>query len=250
MQKAHNKNSLNYIGVFIGIVIIWQIIAVSVNIPILPTPINIIHNLIFNYSSEITIHILYSIRRIMIGLLIAIIIALPIGILAGFYKGFDKIVSPILYFTYPIPKFALLPIIMLILGIGEASKITMVVIIILFPMIVNIRDCIRSMDKEIYEPYYSIGANTYHIIIFITIKGILPSLFTSLRIGIGTALSVLFFAENFGTQYGIGYYIMDAWMRINYVDMYSGIILISGLGLFFFLIIDILSRRLCSWQKK
>ena len=64
-----------------------------------------------------------------------------------------------------------------------------------------------------------------------------------------TAISVLFFTETFGTQYGIGYYIMDAWLRVNYLDMYAGIVVLSTMGLLLFALLDWVERRLCAWNR-
>ena len=65
-----------------------------------------------------------------------------------------------------------------------------------------------------------------------------------------TAVSVLFFTETFGTQYGMGYYIMDAWLRVNYLEMYAGILVLSGMGLLLFGLIDLLEYVTCRWQRR
>jgi len=65
-----------------------------------------------------------------------------------------------------------------------------------------------------------------------------------------TAISVLFFTETFGTQYGIGCYIMDAWLRVNYLDMYAGIVVLSTMGLMLFILLDFAERRLCAWNRQ
>jgi NitT/TauT family transport system permease protein len=95
---------------------------------------------------------------------------------------------------------------------------------------------------------YSLGANQFQVIKEIIFPAIIPSILTSLRLGIGTAISILFFTENFGTEYGMGYFIMDAWMRISYINMYSGIIILSLLGLTIFITIDFLENILCPWR--
>ena len=76
----------------------------------------------------------------------------------------------------------------------------------------------------------------------------LPDLFTSIRISLGTAVSVLFFVESYGTKYGMGYYIVNAWSRINYIDMYGGIIVISVVGFLLFTLIDFISDFICKWN--
>jgi NitT/TauT family transport system permease protein len=69
-----------------------------------------------------------------------------------------------------------------------------------------------------------------------------------MRVGLGTAISVLFFTETFGTEYGIGYFIMDAWMRVNYLEMYSGIVMLSIIGFAVFSTIDVAEHILCRWK--
>ena len=72
---------------------------------------------------------------------------------------------------------------------------------------------------------------------------------TAIRVAMATAISVLFFTETFGTQYGMGYFIMDAWLRVNYLEMYSGIVVLSAMGLILFVILDLAEQRFCRWEK-
>jgi NitT/TauT family transport system permease protein len=78
----------------------------------------------------------------------------------------------------------------------------------------------------------------------------MPKFLTALRVAMATAVSVLFFTETFGTQYGMGYFIMDAWLRVNYLEMYSGIVVLSSIGLILFSTIDYMERKMCGWQYK
>ena len=77
----------------------------------------------------------------------------------------------------------------------------------------------------------------------------LPKFLTAMRVAMATAISVLFFAETFGTQSGRGYFIMDAWLRVNYLEMYSGMVVLSLIGLFLFGFLDVMEHLLCRWQK-
>lgn len=227
---------------------LWQIIAMIINKPLFPPPYAIIINIFTTFKSDIAIHVVYSFNRIIVGLLFTLSIGIPVGILMGYFKKVDLICSPIIYFNYPVPKIALLPIVMLIFGLGDLTKIVMIFLITFFPVVVNIRDEVKNIPEEVFYPMYSLGATNFQIIKEIIFPGILKSLLTSLRIGIGTAISVLFFTENFGTEYGMGYFIMDSWMRINYIQMYSGILILSVIGLFFFIVTDILEGIFCPWK--
>lgn len=71
---------------------------------------------------------------------------------------------------------------------------------------------------------------------------------TAIRVAMATAVSVLFFTETFGTKYGMGYFIMDAWLRVNYLEMYAGIVVLSVIGLLLFIVIDGLEHYFCRWQ--
>jgi len=239
---------LNFIIPLFIIFGLWQITAMIINKQLFPPPYAIIINIFTTFKSDIAIHVIYSFNRIIVGLLLTLVIGVPIGILMGYFKKIDLIFSPIIYFNYPIPKIALLPIVMLIFGLGDLTKIVMIFLITFFPVVVNIRDEVKNIPEEVFYPMYSLGATNFQIIKEIIFPGILKALLTSLRIGIGTAISVLFFTENFGTEYGMGYFIMDSWMRINYIQMYSGILILSVIGLFFFIITDILEGIFCPWK--
>jgi NitT/TauT family transport system permease protein len=198
----------------------------------------------------IAIHSLYSLWRIAAGLFLAVLIGLPLGVIMGYFPKWDRFLSPLLYLTYPIPKIALMPILMLLFGIGEFAKILMIFLIIVFQVIVAIRDNIRSIPKETYYPLYSLGAPFGAVFFEVLWPASMPKFITAIRVAMATAISVLFFTETFGTQYGMGYFIMDAWLRVNYLEMYSGIIVLSLMGLFLFAFIDWIEKRLCHWQYK
>jgi len=238
----------NFVIAFFIIFAVWQILATIINKPLFPPPYAIIINIFETFHSQIAVHVGYSFIRIIVGLLFTLLIGIPVGILMGYFKKIDVVLSPIIYFNYPIPKIALLPIIMLIFGLGDLTKIVMIFLITFFPVVVNIKDEVKNIPEEVFYPMYSLGATNFQIIKEIILPGTLNSILTSLRIGIGTAISVLFFTENFGTEYGMGYFIMDAWMRINYIQMYSGILILSLIGLLFFIIIDFLEMIFCPWR--
>jgi NitT/TauT family transport system permease protein len=247
-MKLKDHKSINYILALIIVVGIWELAGIIINKSLLPPLSSVLGNIIDSFGSKIYIHIAYSIKRIAIGIISTIIIGVPVGISMGYFKRIDNILSPILYFNYPIPKLSLLPIVMLIFGLGEATKVIMVFLITFFPIVVNVRDKVKSIPEEVYYPLYSLGASDYQIITEIILPGILPVIFSSVRIGIGTAISVLFFTENFGTEYGMGYFIMDSWMRVSYIEMYSGIIILSVIGLILFTTIDIFETIICPWK--
>ena len=243
------KSIYFYIPAIVFLLLLWYVISLIVHLPIIPSPLAVMKRLALIFSDTIAIHAVYSIWRIFAGVCLAIIIGIPLGILMGYVKKIDTLFAPIIYLTYPIPKIALLPILMLLCGIGEMPKVLMIFLIIIFQILVALRDGIKAIPREIFYPLYSLGAPFSAIFTKILWPAVLPNFLTALRVAMGTAISVLFFTETFGTQYGMGYFIMDAWLRVNYLDMYAGIVVLSLMGLFFFGILDLAEGYYCKWKR-
>jgi NitT/TauT family transport system permease protein len=226
--------------------LLWYILAFIVDSSVLVHPIDVYSSLGIVFESEILSHILASLFRIIAGIMLSVLISIPIGLFLATYPKFNKIFSPLLYFSYPIPKLALLPIVMLLLGIGELSKITLLVLILVFQLIVSTRDAVFHIPSDDFDILISLGASRGQRIRWILLPAIVPEVLTSLRIAVGTAVSVLFFTETFGTDKGLGFFIVDSWMRLSYIEMYIGILVLAVMGLILFLIIDLLEKGIAN----
>lgn len=246
-MKAMKKIKLFLQG-FILFNLMWYIFAAALHLRVLPKPTEVYLNMGHLYGEMLYIHVFVSLYRVGIGLFLALILGTSLGLLMAYSNRWNKLLNPLVYFTYPIPKTALLPIIMLLFGLGNSSKIILIVLILVFQIIVAVRDAVFNIASETYHPIRSLGASKLQIFIHITLPAILPELLTTLRVSLGTALSILFFAEGYGTQYGIGYYILDAWTRIDYLGMYAGIVVLSLVGFLLFILIDLFEDILCKWK--
>lgn len=235
---------------FIFFNLIWFLASLLMETSALPGPIKVYSNLPKVFGQGFQLHLAASFSRVFWGLLISVVIGLIIGILMGTSSKINGLLNPLIYFTYPIPKTALLPVVMILFGLGDQSKITLIVLITVFQVIIAVRDAVIHIEKELYQPLMSLGASKVQMFLHVTLSAIIPEVLTNMRLAVGTALSVLFFAENYGTKYGLGYYIQDCWTRIDYVSMYGGILLLSLLGFVLFIGVDILQQVLCKWQTK
>jgi NitT/TauT family transport system permease protein len=247
IKKQLNRLCLFLEG-FLLINLIWYIGYLILHTTVIPNPIIVYQNFGTVFADDILIHIVHSLKRIGLGLGFSLLIGIPVGMLMAYSKVANRIFYPLVYFSYPIPKTALLPIAMLLLGMRDGSKIAIIFLIIVFQVIVAVRDSVQNIDPSMYLVTVSAGASKGQIIWHVTLPAILPELLTSLRVSLGTAVSVLFFVEGYGTRYGMGYYIVDAWSRIDYIGMYSGIIVISVVGFALFAVVDLLSVKLCPWR--
>ena len=228
---------------------LWWAVAQLLQMPVIPSPELVLLRLVQKFPDAIAVHAGYSLLRIVFGLLAAVVVGYPVGVLMGYFPRVNQLLAPILYLTYPVPKIALLPVVMLLFGVGETSKLLLVFLIIVFQVVVAVRDAVTATPAETYAPLRVLGASFVQIVRHIIVPASLPKFITAVRVAMATAISVLFFTETFGTQYGIGYYIMDAWLRVNYLDMYAGIVVLSAMGLMLFILLDWTERRLCRWNR-
>ena len=227
---------------------LWAGMAYLLQMPVIPSPVQVFLRLAAKFPETIAVHAGYSLMRIVLGLFAAVAVGYPVGVLMGYFPCVNRLLAPLLYLTYPVPKIALLPVVMLLFGVGEWSKLILVFLIIVFQVVVAVRDAVAAIPSETYAPLRVLGASFAQIVRHIIVPASLPKFITAVRVAMATAISVLFFTETFGTQYGIGYYIMDAWLRVNYLDMYAGIVVLSAMGLLLFILLDWTERRMCAWN--
>lgn len=239
------KNKTLY-GIII-VVIMWYVLHMSVESNVIPSPYSTVKRFVELVPDVLSVHILASLGRIMIAIGISIIIGVPLGLWIGMNKKADSVISPVIYILYPLPKIAFLPILMILLGIGNTAKVTLIVTIIIFQMLIGVRDGVKEIPKELFYSVISMGVSGAGIYKHLIMPAVLPRLFSALRLSLGISISTLFFAENFATTYGIGYYIMNAWIMVDYLDMFSGILALSLLGLLLLRSLDLLEKKLCPW---
>ena len=146
------KRTVVYIGAAAILFFVWWVLSSFLALPIVPNPWSVVSCLQSIFLSSIAIHAIYSLGRIALGLVLAVGIGYPIGIFMGYAARADRIFSPFVYLMYPVPKIALLPILMLLAGVGEISKVLMLFLIIVFQVIIAVRDAVRAIPQETYMP--------------------------------------------------------------------------------------------------
>ncbi|MDB2105842.1 ABC transporter permease [Clostridium paraputrificum] len=244
------NNIYKYIYAITVVFIFWYLLHIILNSFVIPNPIDVISRLFKVGYSIISTHLIASLLRLLIALLITTILGYSIGILIGVNDKLDNLISPIVYLFFPVPRIAFLPVFMILFGLGNTSKIVLIVAIAIFQIIISVRDGAKEISNELILSAKSLKLSKSQMMKHIYIPATLPRLFTAMRIALGSSMAALFFAENYATKYGIGYYIMNSWIKVDYEGMYCGIIIISLLGIVMFKIIDILQSRICKWQIK
>lgn len=221
--------------------LLWQLAAMLLARPILPSPLVVVPLFCRSFFGELGLHFLASTGRVVAAILIATMLAAPVGLALGQMPRLDRVVGPLIAIVYPIPKIIFLPVIYVLMGITDLSKITLISIIIFFQILVVVRDEAAGLRKELILSVRSLGAGRRALFRYVYLPATLPAVLTALRVSVGTAIAVLFIAEQSLTQYGLGYYIVvETYQVLMYPEMYTGIMGMGLLGVsLYFLIYSI-----------
>jgi len=232
-----------------ALLVIWQLAALLVNQPILPGPLAVGTAFFEGLGEDLAGHFLVSTWRVLASILLAVALAAPAGLVLGQSKRLDRIFSPVIYMLYPIPKVVLVPIILLLFGIGDFPKIIIIFLILFFQILVLVRDSAASIEPKTLLSVRSLGAGRRALFRYVYLPSSLSAILTALRQSVGTAVAVLYIAELFATQKGLGYYIyLNGNTLFNYPAMYAGVLAMSLLGLGLYFTVDRLERRFCAWR--
>ncbi|MBW1774184.1 MAG: ABC transporter permease [Deltaproteobacteria bacterium] len=225
--------------------ILWQLLAWIVHRPIMPSPLVVLPVFFKGIWGELGIHFLASAGRVLAATALAVFTAVPVGLGLGQIKSLDRIFSPLIAIVYPIPKIVFLPVIYVLLGITDISKIFLIALIIFFQILVVVRDEAANLRPELILSVRSLGAGRRALYRYVYLPASLPAVLTALRVSVGTAIAVLFIAEQSLTTYGLGYYIVvETFQVLLYPEMYAGILAMSLLGLVLYFGIQGLSLHL------
>ena len=231
------------------LLLVWEVAARLLQVRILPPASDVLLVFFQDLPGELGRHLLVSTGRVLVSIAIAVTLATPLGLGLGQSKSLSRLLSPLIYILYPIPKIVFLPIVLLFLGVGNVSKVFLISLILWFQVLVVVRDEASAIRPELVHSVRSLGAGRRALLRFVYLPACLPAVLTAIRVSIGTAIAVLFFVESFATASGLGYYIIvETWGRLDYTAMYAGVVAMSLLGLVLFFTVDRLEHRLCPWK--
>jgi ABC-type nitrate/sulfonate/bicarbonate transport system permease component len=199
-------------------------------------------------SGELWAHLSASLQRLLWGSLLGGIPALIIGVIMGLYRQVFAAIDPLISATYPVPKSAILPLILLIFGLGEASKIVMVALGVFYPVVINTITGVRQIDKIYLDVGKNFKASRWNTFRTIALPGAMPSIMAGIKLGIGMGLILIAIAEMVGAKTGIGFMIWDAWQVLSVESMYVGLIVISILGFLLTLILNEIEAWILPWK--
>ena len=226
----------------------WEVSALLLNSMALPKPWVVFCDMAGKIADgSLLDDLAISFLRALAGIFLALAAAVPLGLAVGAEEGLRRHLSPFIYLLYPVPHVVLLPLIIIMFGIGNFSKIFLIALIVFFQILVTTRDAAKNIHRNYFLAMQTLGASRLQIYRHVILPATLPKILTAMRISIGTAIAILFFVESFATTKGLGYIIMDSWGRADYVALYTGISCMAALGFGLYLLLDKLEKRVCAW---
>jgi len=200
-------------------------------------------------SGELANAVMVSLTRIFAGFLMGGVPALLLGLVLGLSRLVRAFTNPIIYALYPVPKVAILPLVMLIFGLGEMSKYVVIAIAVFFLVLVNTTAGVVQIDRIYFDVARNFNASRRDFYLGVVLRGALPAIFTGLKLAMGVALIVLVTAEFVGARTGIGVMIYESWQVFAIERLFVGLVVVSFLGYVLSLLLDELERLVIPWQR-
>lgn len=201
-------------------------------------------------ETKFYIHIVVSMKRILIGFALATGLGIALGALMGRSKFVRDLIIPYIEILRPIPAVAWIPLAILMWPTEESSIIYITFLGALFPIVLNTVHGVEQTPEVLVRAAQSLGASALHIFWHVVMPAALPSIATGLAIGMGVSWFSLLAGEIISGQYGIGYFTWNAYSLINYPDIVVGMLVIGGLGTFSTMAVRKLTQPMLSWQRK
>lgn len=250
-QKKERWKQMLTIASPIFLLILWEFLSRTglLDIRFFPPPTAIVDTLFDMIASGVLFeHVGVSLYRIFLGFLLGVIPGIVIGLLMGLYSPIRHFVSPIVMALMPIPTLALLPIIIILFGIGDLSKVITIAGSVFFPVVINTVAGVINIDSIYLDVAKNYNAGKVNYFMKIALPGALPVMLEGIQMGQAIALLTIVAAEMMGATSGIGFLIWTSYKAFLLQEMYVGLILISFFGYLFSLILRGLQKKMVPWR--
>jgi ABC-type nitrate/sulfonate/bicarbonate transport system permease component len=235
----------------LALLAIWELAARLgwIDVRFFPAPSNVAKAMVSSMrSGELLVNTKATLQRLLLGFVLGGLPGLAVGILMGVYRPLRLIFDPLIAATYPIPKSAILPLILLIFGLGESSKVVMVAIGAFYPIAINTTSGVREISPIYFDVGRNFNASRWDIFRTVALPGALPFIMTGAKLGAGLGLILISIAEMMGAKTGLGYMIWSAWETFDVEQMYVGLFVVSLIGYLLTVLFNELERRVVPWK--
>lgn len=245
---------MRFVGVGAVLLLWWGVAALRI-VPELfvPTPASVLEAFrdvsVSGYRGGTLLeHLSTSMIRLLSGFGLAAITAIPLGIIMGFHSTIRKIVDPLIQLYRPLPPLAYYTLLIVWLGIGEGSKIALLYLAAVPPLLLSAMAGVQSLNQRRIDSAIALGASPRQLMVYVIFPSCLPDIFTGLRVGIGFAYTTLVSAEIVAASQGVGWMVLDASRFLRTDIIFVGIIVMAVTGWILDRSIGLLQRLLVPWH--
>jgi NitT/TauT family transport system permease protein len=249
--SAKAKERLLYLISPIGLLALWQILLMLGfgDRRFIPAPSDIAYRFWdMIVSGELAEHTGATLYRVFAGFFAGSVPGIVGGLLMAMFRPVRIVVDPLIASLFPIPKIALMPLLLLVFGFGDASKIAVVAIAVFFPVIINTYSGAANIEKIYWDVAKNYGASQAIMFRRVVFFGALPMIFAGLRIALAVSFIVLVASEFVATKIGIGYMIWNSWELLQVDVMFVGIVTVGVLGLVATVLLQEIERKVIPWK--
>lgn len=232
------------------LLLLWEIFARwgLIDIRLFSSPVMIFKTMMpMLYSGELLYHTFISAQRILLGFITGAVPGVILGLSMGLFPPIRASLMPMIAATFPIPKLAIMPLILIIFGLGEASKIFTIAIGVFYLVLINTMVGVLNIDDIYLDVAKNFGATPFQFYSTVAFPGALPMIFAGFKLGMGTALLLIVAAELSAAKAGVGWMVWRAYDMFDIEKMFVALITMAFLGYIFSYLLDIVERIVIPW---
>lgn len=234
------------------LLLLWYGVRLSglVSPALVPAPHEVATKFVELMGDRLPIDIWMSTQRVFIGVLLGTVLAVPVGFCLGWYKGLRSFIDPVINFFRALPPIALIPLVIVYFGIGEAAKTAILFYASFFAGVIVMYEGIAQISPIYVRVARTLGANDFEIFARVIVPLTVPHILTAVRVALGVAWATLVASELIAAQQGLGSLIQNASSFFQLDIIYVGIICIGLIALTMDLLLRAATRRLVAWQDR
>lgn len=250
LWDRYRSTALGVVGV-VAVLVVWQVVSDTglIDPLYISSPLRIVEAAPVAFADDGFLeHIAVSGREFLLGMALVIVTGIPFGLLAGWYRTLRELSDPVVSALFATPVVALVPILVLTLGIGVGSKVAFVYLLAVWPVVINTTAGVRDIDPGMIRMARTFGSGDSRIFRTIALPASVPHIIVGLRNGVSRGIIAVVVGELYGASAGVGYYLNQTGQIFQTDRYYFAVVFLALVGVLLGLLLTVLERRVSRWK--